>query len=96
MTQLSGFLSDTRFGGEGALRGLYADFLDEAAGLPGLSALGEHSADYLQLAQLWDEFAELVDPDQVRLFYTTSIYLALLKEVQSHRLCEPTFGGLQA
>ncbi len=63
MTQLSGFLSDTRFGGEGALRGLYADFLDEAAGLPGLSALGEHSADYLQLAQLWDEFAELVDPE---------------------------------
>ncbi|WP_349930307.1 DUF4872 domain-containing protein [Glutamicibacter mishrai] len=63
MNQLSGFLTDTRFGGEGALRGLYADFLDEASGLPGLSALGEHSADYVQLAQLWDDFAELVDPD---------------------------------
>jgi len=63
MKQLSGFLTDTRFGGEGALRGLYADFLDEASGLPGLSALGEHSADYVQLAQLWDDFAELVDPD---------------------------------
>lgn len=63
MNQLASFLTDTRFGGEGALRGLYADFLDEAAGLPGLSALGERSADYLQLARDWDEFAELVDPD---------------------------------
>ncbi|WP_345470095.1 DUF4872 domain-containing protein [Glutamicibacter ectropisis] len=63
MNQLSGFLTDTRFGGEGALRGLYAEFLDEVSGLPGLSALGEHSADYVKLAQQWDDFAELVDPE---------------------------------
>ncbi|MGN0128338.1 DUF4872 domain-containing protein [Glutamicibacter soli] len=61
LSQLAGFLSDTRFGGIGGLRGLYADFLDEAADLPGLSELGEHSAAYAQLAALWIDFAQLLE-----------------------------------
>ncbi|WP_417234323.1 DUF4872 domain-containing protein [Arthrobacter sp.] len=57
------FLTDGRYGGPGGLRGLYADFLDEAAALPGLAALGECSAAYRGLAERWDALAELVDPD---------------------------------
>ncbi|WP_372696945.1 DUF4872 domain-containing protein [Arthrobacter sp. JSM 101049] len=57
------FLTDGRYGGPGGLRGLYADFLDEAAGLPGLEALGECSAAYRDLAASWDELAEYIDPD---------------------------------
>ncbi|MFJ2620670.1 DUF4872 domain-containing protein [Glutamicibacter sp. NPDC087344] len=61
LSQLAGFLADTRFGGIGGLRGLYADFLDEAADLPGLADLGEHSAAYAQLAALWIDFAQLLE-----------------------------------
>lgn len=68
MDQLHGFLTDTRFGGEGALRGQYADFLDECAQLPGLAPLGEHSSSYVQLSVLWSELTELIsgegDPEQ--------------------------------
>lgn len=57
------FLTDGRYGGSGGLRGLYADFLDEAAALPGLEALRECSAAYRDLAGRWDELAEMIDPD---------------------------------
>ncbi|MCZ4148805.1 hypothetical protein BZG21_30675, partial [Escherichia coli] len=60
---LAGFFSDTRFSGEGALRGLYSDFLAEAAELPGLSALAAHVDAYQQLSAQWDEFADLIDPE---------------------------------
>ncbi|RAX47870.1 hypothetical protein DQ353_17965 [Arthrobacter sp. AQ5-05] len=62
LNQILGFLTDTRFGGVGALRGQYADFLAEASGLPGLEALGAHAADYAHLAQDWIVFTDLVDP----------------------------------
>ncbi|MDQ0094595.1 DUF4872 domain-containing protein [Paeniglutamicibacter psychrophenolicus] len=62
LNQILGFLTDTRFGGVGALRGQYADFLAEASGLPGLAALGAHAADYAHLAQDWIVFTDLVDP----------------------------------
>ncbi|HXD28578.1 MAG TPA: DUF4872 domain-containing protein [Arthrobacter sp.] len=57
------FLTNGRHGGPGGLRGLYADFLDEAAGLPGLAALAGCSAAYRDLAVTWDELAEYIDPD---------------------------------
>lgn len=63
LDQLAGFFSDTRFSGEGALRGLYSDFLAEAAELPGLSALAAHVDAYQQLSAQWDEFADLIDPE---------------------------------
>src|SRR5690625_3410136 len=52
-----------RWGGPGGLRGLYADFLDEAAALPGLDGLHEASDTYRQLAPRWDGFLDTVDPD---------------------------------
>lgn len=63
LAQLSGFPEDIRFSGEGALRGLYADFLSEAAELPDLSALAAHVDDYQQLSQQWEDFADLIDPE---------------------------------
>lgn len=61
LEQLAGFLSDTRFGSVGGLRGQYADFLDEASALPGLSVLAEHGADYSALAVQWIDFAQLLE-----------------------------------
>ncbi|MGL3805103.1 DUF4872 domain-containing protein [Paeniglutamicibacter sp. R2-26] len=61
--QVLGFLTDTRFGGVGGLRGLYADFLTEASTLPGLEALAAHAADYAHLAQDWIVFTDLIDPE---------------------------------
>lgn len=61
--QVLGFLTDTRFGGLGGLRGQYADFLTEASTLPGLTALGLHAADYAHLAQDWIVFTDLIDPE---------------------------------
>lgn len=63
LNQILGFLTDTRFGGLGGLRGQYADFLTEASALPGLTALGLHAADYAHLAQDWIVFTDLIDPD---------------------------------
>ena len=55
--------SGPRWGGPGGLRGLYADFLAEAAALPGLEGLHEVSDTYRQLAPRWDVFLDAVDPD---------------------------------
>ncbi|MFF5791525.1 DUF4872 domain-containing protein [Paeniglutamicibacter sp. NPDC012692] len=63
LNQILGFLTDTRFGGVGALRGQYADFLTEAATLPGLEPLAAHASDYAHLAQDWIVFTDLIDPD---------------------------------
>ena len=62
LNQILGFLTDTRFGGVGALRGQYADFLTEASTLPGLGALANHAQDYAHLAQDWIVFTDLIDP----------------------------------
>ncbi|GAA1498189.1 DUF4872 domain-containing protein [Paeniglutamicibacter kerguelensis] len=63
LNQVLGFLTDTRFGGVGGLRGQYADFLTEASTLPGLEALAAHAPDYAHLAQDWIVFTDLIDPD---------------------------------
>ncbi|MGP5219337.1 DUF4872 domain-containing protein [Arthrobacter rhombi] len=57
------FLTDGRYGGPGGLRGLYADFLDEASELPGLERLAECSPDYRAVAGQWDELTDMIDPD---------------------------------
>ncbi|GAB4466915.1 MAG: hypothetical protein Kow00120_31100 [Anaerolineae bacterium] len=49
----------------GGLRGLYADFLDEAAAVLGAPPLQEVAAKYRMLAALWDDFAEASLPDDV-------------------------------
>jgi hypothetical protein len=48
--------------GGGNLRGLYAEFLDEAAGLLGNDALRRAGAAYRDLAAAWHELAELALP----------------------------------
>lgn len=63
LAQLHCFMTDTRFGGLGGLRGLYADFLDECEQFPGLEPLAEHAADYAQLAADWIDLSEMVDPE---------------------------------
>ncbi|MEE1620462.1 DUF4872 domain-containing protein [Zafaria sp. Z1313] len=63
LAQLAGFFDSDRFCGAGGLRGLYADFLEEAAVRPGLEALGPVAGRYRDLAPMWEELSELVDPD---------------------------------
>jgi hypothetical protein len=48
--------------GGGNLRGLYAEFLDEAAGLLGTPALGRAAARYREAAARWHEVAEVAVP----------------------------------
>ncbi|WP_309131385.1 DUF4872 domain-containing protein [Brevibacterium sp.] len=52
-----------RWGGPGGLRGLYADFLTEAAELPGLGTLEQSAASYRRLAPLWDGLIDESNPD---------------------------------
>jgi len=47
----------------GGMRGLYADFLDEAAPIVNLPALGEVAGQYRALAEQWRALAELALPD---------------------------------
>lgn len=51
--------------GTGALRGLYAQFLDEAAGLVENDSLHDVAMLYRDLAQRWHAFAEAALPDEV-------------------------------
>lgn len=55
-TQLERFLTDTRFAARDGLRAQFADFLTEAAALPGLSPLAGRAAGYRRLAARWEEF----------------------------------------
>ncbi|HSK37735.1 MAG TPA: DUF4872 domain-containing protein, partial [Actinomycetota bacterium] len=48
--------------GGGNLRGLYAEFLDEAAGLLGTRALGKAATAYREAAARWREVAEVAVP----------------------------------
>jgi hypothetical protein len=48
--------------GGGNLRGLYAEFLEEAAGLLGTPALGRVAAAYREAAERWREVAEVAVP----------------------------------
>lgn len=50
--------------GGGGMRGLYADFLDEASGIVGLS-LGEAAKAYRQLARQWSALADAALPDHI-------------------------------
>lgn len=49
--------------GGGGMRGLYADFLDEAASIVNLPALGEVAGQYRALAGQWHGLAEMALPD---------------------------------
>jgi hypothetical protein len=51
--------------GGGGMRGLYADFLDEAAGIINRPALREVAKQYRSLAGQWSAFASSAMPDQV-------------------------------
>ncbi len=54
--------------GGGLYRGLYADFLDEAAAIAGRAELAELAATYRGLAVRWTELAEATLPDRVKPF----------------------------
>jgi hypothetical protein len=54
--------------GEGGLRGLYARFLEEAAGVTGNAGLRSAADQYRGLAQRWEAFVEAVLPDEVEPF----------------------------
>src|SRR5690606_33001441 len=51
--------------GGGGLRGLYADFLDEAAAIVNRPALREVAAEYRSLAARWSALANSALPDNV-------------------------------
>lgn len=63
LEQLHGFFADSRFAAADGLRGLYAQFLQEASALPGLGALAQSVSAYTQLAADWEDFtAALLAP----------------------------------
>jgi hypothetical protein len=76
--------------GGDALRGLYADFLDEAAGVLGRDALKTSARGYRELAGRWRALAEAVLPDEVDAFKKTRALLdereAILKKKASDGL----------
>lgn len=53
----------SRWGGPGGLRGRYADFLTESAALAGMTDLARAAQSYRELAPLWDEFIDAIDPE---------------------------------
>jgi hypothetical protein len=55
-------------GAPGGLRGMYADFLQEAAGLLNKPALNEATAAYRALGEQWDALAQEALPDTVEPF----------------------------
>jgi hypothetical protein len=57
--------------GGGALRGLYADFLVEAAAVLGRNELKETAALYRELHDLWRGLAQAVLPERVDVFRET-------------------------
>ena len=54
--------SGPRWGGRGGLRSLYADFLAESATLTGTETLNQSAAACRDLASLWDDFIDAIDP----------------------------------
>lgn len=60
---LQSIAGGSRWGGTGGQRGLYADFLSEAAALPGLGVLEDAAPAYRALAPLWDELIDALDPE---------------------------------
>ncbi len=57
--------------GGGALRGLYADFLEEASEVVGKPRLKELAGQYRELARHWTDLAEAALPDDVSLLRRT-------------------------
>ncbi len=62
--------------GGGGMRGMYADFLDEAAPVIGVPALSEVAAKYRALAGRWTELAEASLPSDVPGFRETKRLLS--------------------
>lgn len=70
LAMLHGLLAGKRFSGPGALRPLYAQFLQEVAqlgeGVPGVGlpvAMGQAATQYRELGGLWDELTVLIGRD---------------------------------
>lgn len=66
---------ETRQTGGGLFRALYAEFLEEAAGLTGDARLAELSETYRGLADEWRELADAALPDWVKPFKETKALL---------------------
>lgn len=57
--------------GGGGLRGMYANFLNEAAEVIGNPGLVESSEQYQQLKDMWSQLAESALPDEIEIFKET-------------------------
>ncbi|GHD04179.1 BtrH N-terminal domain-containing protein [Zhihengliuella salsuginis] len=80
LAMVSGFFDSGRYSGAGGLRGLYAQFLEEAAERDGLAPLAGAAGAYRDLAGDWDELISLLRPEAAREagFATTAEYLGAL------------------
>ena len=62
LDMLQSLAASPRWGGQGGLRGIYADFLAEATQLQELGALERCIDAYRDLAPRWDAFVDAIDP----------------------------------
>jgi len=79
--------------GGGLMRGMYADFLEEAAALLGSSTLRGAAQTYRDLAMQWTALAEACLPDRVKPFKQTK---ALLRKRNALLVEKGEKGGKQA
>ncbi len=62
LTQIQGCLAGDEWSGSGALRPMYAPFLQEAAQIDGLAAVRDVAPLYDALGARWDELADMINP----------------------------------
>ena len=62
LTQIEGCLAGDEWSGSGALRPMYAPFLQEAAQIDGLAAVRDVAPLYHALGARWDELADMINP----------------------------------
>jgi hypothetical protein len=67
--------------GGGALRGMYADFLDEAAGVLQTPALAAFAGEYRTIADQWSDLAEAALPSDVGPFQKTKDLLRARRRI---------------
>jgi hypothetical protein len=71
--------------GGGAMRSMYADFLDEAAGVTGRQELAELATEYRKIALMWSGLADAALPDSSRPLHRVKQLLARKRHVLEER-----------
>lgn len=102
LEMLQSLAASPRWGGDGGLRGIYAEFLTEAAQLEGLDALEGCIDGYRELAPRWDAFIDVIDPqtsveDRAQLFRVMAEHLDELadREEQAARKLSDVVAALR-